>query len=236
MDLDAFIDQWIESYLLHDLRNMAELPLQRNEAPYGGTGYPMLATTAAGMELLGLLLMRNGTQFDPYHGRDHFVNYWDNYLVPARPLYLHLGDLFYKLIRHGIAHVFIAKNNVIVPKNTQPTLGIDRQGCELRIDCTGFYRDFEASYWEQARPIIRGARQSSSVSRGQMQTMLSALLASDQDTAEKAFRALPSDLDPALEVSRDLDSSTYHAGEGPTGPRGPSGPHAPMPGTALPLG
>ena len=235
MDLDAFIDQWIESYLLHDLRNMAELPLQRNEAPYGGTGYPMLATTAAGMELLGLLLMPDETPFSR-NGRGHFANYWDNYLVPARPLYLHLGDLFYKLIRHGIAHVFMAKNNVIVLKNRQPTLGIDRQRCVLRIDCTGFYRDFEASYWEQARPIIRGARQSSSVSREQMQTMLSALLASDQGIAEKAFCTLPSNLDPALEITGDLDSSTYHEGEGPTGPWGPSGPQAPMPGTALPLG
>ena len=236
MELDAFIDQWIEGYLLHDLQNMARLPVDGGEAPYGGAGYPMLATTVAGMELLGLLLMRDGARFDPRKGRDHFANYWDNYLVPARPLYLHLGDLFYKLIRHGIAHVFMAKNNVIVLKNRQPTLGIDRQRCVLRIDCTGFYRDFEASYWEQARPIIRGARQSSSVSREQMQTMLSALLASDQGIAEKAFCTLPSNLDPALEITGDLDSSTYHEGEGPTGPWGPSGPQAPMPGTALPLG
>jgi hypothetical protein len=234
MELDAFIDQWIEGYLLHDLQNMAKLPLDRSEAPCGGAGYPMLTTTVAGMELLGLLLMPDGTSFSR-NGRDHFANYWNSYFVPTRPLYLHLGDLFYKLIRHGIAHVFVAKNNVIVTKNRQPTLGIDRQRCELRIDCTGFYRDFEASYWEQACPIIRGARRSSLVSRGQMQTMLSALLASDQGIAEEAFRVLPSGLDLALQIPREPPPSTCHEGEGPTGPRGPSGPHAPMPGTALPF-
>ena len=70
-----------------------------------------------------------------------------------------------------------------------------------------------------------------------MQTMLSALLAYDKDTAEDAFRALPSDLDPALEIPRDLDPATCQAGEGPMGPHGDQADRTrrSMPGTALPL-
>ena len=112
MELDAFIEQWVEVYLLGDLRSMAELPPDKSGTEYGGAGYPMLATTVAGMELLGLLLMRDGSQFDPRRGRDHFANYWNHYLVPARPLYRSLEDLLYTLVRNGIAHTFMAKHKV----------------------------------------------------------------------------------------------------------------------------
>ena len=117
MKIEDFFRQYIEGYLLGDLENMSTLgPLKGKN--YGAVGYPMMSTVLAGMELLGGLLMPNLKPFDPRKGESYFLHYWDNYFAVENPTYASLGLLFRRLARHGINHVFLAKQGILVDKGS----------------------------------------------------------------------------------------------------------------------
>lgn len=78
MNIDDFFKQFVEGYLLGDLESMSEVVVKPGKT-FGGVGYPMVATTLAGMELLGQLLMPNTDPFDQNKGNEYFLNYWNNY-------------------------------------------------------------------------------------------------------------------------------------------------------------
>jgi hypothetical protein len=216
--LNRFVDQVIEGYLFGDLRTMA-VATPTVPPPFGGIGYPMLATTAAGIELLGLLLMPTGSRFDPNEGRKHFTNYWNEYLVPARPAYGGLGVLFYQLIRHGIAHSFSAKGNILVTRAFRPSISLDRQTPALHIDCIGFYEDFEASYRRRAEAILGGRSPSPNTSVDQIRAMLDGLLGDQTKKAVAEFARLA----PGLDSASNRPVAHILLEEGPNGPTGPSG-------------
>jgi hypothetical protein len=122
MEIAEFLQTVVEGYLLCDLENMATVT---TAGTYGALGYSMMATTLAGMELLGSLLLPSADPFDPRKGNDYFREYWDDYLVKEEPVYEGLESLFRKLLRHGIVHSFVAKHGIVIEKGSGRRVTID---------------------------------------------------------------------------------------------------------------
>lgn len=149
-----FFNHIIDGYLLHDLRNMADVQLREGEDK-GGLGYPMLATIASGMELLGGVLQTDHIYEDhARNSRSYFNSYWNDYLVPTNTAYEPHADTFWALVRNGVAHTYIAKVGITVSKNL-PEAHLQRHGNNLlNIDCTELYKDFVNSYLCIAKPKL----------------------------------------------------------------------------------
>jgi hypothetical protein len=113
MDLNAFLDKFVEGYLFGDLETM------KNATPLGnGTGavgYPLLVSTFSGIELLGALV--STTKFNPYNGSNYFNDFWENYLYAHDPIRGKVGRYIYVLARHGLAHSFVMKGDITIVKN-----------------------------------------------------------------------------------------------------------------------
>lgn len=174
MNIDDFLKQFVDGYLLGDLQSMAAVVVPSGKI-YGGVGYPMVATTLAGMELLGELLMPNTDPFDPNQSNVYFLNYWDNYFVQCNPAYTGLGRIFRQLMRNGISHTFVAKPGIFVEKGTNRQMSIDTKRQEIYIDCNVFFREFEDSYLRFVRPIIEGIATSPLTTKTNVQTRLDSL-------------------------------------------------------------
>jgi hypothetical protein len=152
MELPAFLEQVVEGYLLADLDS-----LQRAEPRADGHGacvYPMVMTTCAGIELLGKL----STGGDRAKG---FTHYWSTYLYNNRSE--HEGTVIYQAVRHGLAHLFLAKSNVQIRKSDGQHLAFNEDG-RLCLNATQLATDFARSYWNRARaeligPAARDAQQ-----------------------------------------------------------------------------
>jgi hypothetical protein len=157
MKIEEFLTKHIDGYLLHDLKNMADIGMETPEEP-GLVNYPMVATVLSGMELLGGILSIQ--PFNPDMGDRYFSEYWKDYLVrccPERPEYNieNLDRLFRNLVRHGVVHTFLAKQGVwIVKGHLDHHLNIDRKNKRITIDSIELYKDFEKSYMNLVRPIV----------------------------------------------------------------------------------
>jgi hypothetical protein len=158
MIVEEFLKTVVDDYLLHDLESMANFTVQ--PVTVGALGYPMMISTLAGMELLGSLLMPSKK---PNNSEQCFLEYWDNYLVEEQPVYTELGRLFLNLLRHGIAHMFIAKPGIFIEKGTGHQVTIYDYGSrqELHLDCIVFFEDFRKSYFHKVKPIVDGTAKSS---------------------------------------------------------------------------
>jgi hypothetical protein len=73
MTLDEFLERFVEGYLFEDLCSMAAIKLSDGQR-YGAVGYPMVMTTLAGVELLGILTATK--RFHPNEGDDRFREFW----------------------------------------------------------------------------------------------------------------------------------------------------------------
>src|SRR5690349_10277604 len=113
MTLDQYLERFVEGYLFEDLRSMAGVRLPAGKE-YGGVGYPMVATTCAGIELLGVLT--SATTFTGWKGDKPFRDYWQQFLYPRRPERRELANAIYELVRHGLAHTYTAKPSFVVTK------------------------------------------------------------------------------------------------------------------------
>lgn len=172
MNIDDFLKQFIEGYLFHDLESMSKIVLPAGQDD-GAAGYPIIATTLAGMELLGNLLWPGRAPFDPKNkSNDYFLNYWDNYFCKLNPQYTGLGRLFRQLIRNGIAHTFLAKNGIFIEKGTNRQTSIDTVKKEIYVDCNVFYKEFEDSYLKLVKPIIDGTVPTPPTTKANMQFRL----------------------------------------------------------------
>src|SRR5689334_14597119 len=69
MPIEEFLERFVEGYLFSDLRSLADIKLP-GSASFGAAGYPMVASTMAGIELLGALT--SGETFQPKRGRRRF--------------------------------------------------------------------------------------------------------------------------------------------------------------------
>ncbi len=158
---------------------------------FGGVGYPMVATTLAGMELLGQLLMPNTDPFDQSKGNEYFLNYWNNYFSQKYPEYTGLGRLFRQLMRNGISHTFVAKPGIFVEKGTNRQMSVDTTRQEIYIDCNVFYMEFEDSYSLLVKPIIDVSATSPATTKATMQTRLDNLSTSYTGDSTRLFSGLP---------------------------------------------
>lgn len=146
MQLDTFTRDIIEGYLFLDLKNMS-LVQQAEGEEAGALGYPMLSTVVSGMELLGGVLQTDALYSDSaINSARYFTHYWEKYLVKQSQSYAPYGDIFWKLVRHGVAHTYIAKAGITVTKGA-PGYHLRHHGDGLfNIDCVQFYKDFHNSY------------------------------------------------------------------------------------------
>lgn len=196
MQIDRFLEQFVEGYLFHDLRMMREI---RASVPggYGESSYPMLLSIMAGMELLGCLLSRRPfvtADEDPKGASEqsnkHFSNYWHRYLSASSPRYKHYCDIFRVVVRNGLAHMFVAKPGVVVnkgPLGDWRHLATDTQHQTLFIDCLQLHSDFEKSYFDKVRPIVFEGKPDGRASKESMQDRLNELIGAYSRESYTAF-------------------------------------------------
>ena len=161
MDINKFLEQFVEGYLFCDIESMLKIELEDGQK-YGACGYPVVMSVLAGMELLGGLLSKN--TFDKYAGDKCFDNYWDNYFCIFDHKYKISGikKLVRGLIRHGLAHNSITKQGIFIGKDGSVThWHLDKEKSQLFIDFSKFYKDFRASYnkFIKNNPSIRSEMQ-----------------------------------------------------------------------------
>jgi hypothetical protein len=187
-NIDDFLKRFVEGYLFHDLDNIATLKALEGHDD-GAAGYPMIATIMAGIELLGGLVSQSS--FSNTAGNGYFLDYWNKCLAVTNADYKNLGELFRKLIRHGLAHTFLAKHGILVtkrdPKIHAPTFKVDRVRNELTIDCVDFYNDFKKSYYEHIQPLIFDGKTSTLTDKATIQIRLNEMVALYQSESKEAF-------------------------------------------------
>lgn len=136
----------LDQYLIEDLKTMIG-EVQRD---VGGLGYPAIQTTISGMELLGLL-MSGGAEKD-----GGFNYFWSRYLVKSFPRYSGLNEIFYKVIRHGTAHIFLVKSGVSISKSgTNHLSSYEKQDRPfLNVDLKCLFSDFLSCYEEIKKDLL----------------------------------------------------------------------------------
>jgi hypothetical protein len=141
-NLEAFLQHNVEGYLFGDLREMQCVPV----------GYPLLMTAFAGIEMLGALL--STSRFSARNGPTYFGSYWKTHLYPSLKGTEGIGNVLYKLARHGIAHAFVVKGPIGVVRS-QPTLHLtqDSQGMFF-IDAVQLANDFMESFEARVKPLV----------------------------------------------------------------------------------
>jgi len=143
INLEEFLDQYVDGYLLEDLKSMASI----NTGGVGSVGYPMLMTIVSGCELLGGLLTGKKKEAA-------FTAYWTDVLYPPRESRrAQMGEHIYIVARHGLAHLSLAKPGIGVSKG-YPHLHLTRPDDDFCIDVALLHRDFRSSYLERARPKL----------------------------------------------------------------------------------
>jgi hypothetical protein len=192
MHLDDFLKTYVQGYLLADLRSMAQFRLRARQR-MGALGYPLVMTTAAGIELLGTLSCSSPVLGN--NGAQHFCFFWKEWLYNSDQERQRLGDTVYQLARHGIAHYFVARPRITVTRLQNAKnhhLRIDPKTADtLIIDAPTLVRDFRAGYtrWKaklDADPSFRRRCEA----RFQQLTALTANQSANQaETLRKTTRA-----------------------------------------------
>jgi hypothetical protein len=232
MNVDEFAAKFIDGYLASDLDTMSK-STRGAGMDYGDMGYPMVLTTLAGIELLGALLLPITKTFDPANGRRHFLLFWDDYLVNHFPVYGGFGDLFYSLLRNGVAHTYTAKHGVYVTKGSGAPLKYDTAERRVTIDSNVFAEDFLSVYRENILPIISDVEEASDPSAKSMQKHLDKMMELYEKNSEDEFRRLrPSQV--SLENAANPLNRVVAIKDSPVaGFSGPLGAIAPKPTTTI---
>jgi hypothetical protein len=170
--LNNFFEKIINGYLFLDLRNMSLIEEAPGETG-GGLGYPMLATVVSGMELLGGILQTEKPYNDSSrNSQGYFNHFWFTYLVPYKKEYAEYNEIVWKLVRHGVAHTYIAKAAITVTKGNKTAHLLTHGTNQLNIDCKEFYEDFLGSYKKLVEPKIFNDSAFSSLVATNIKTML----------------------------------------------------------------
>ena len=149
VDLAKFLKENVEGYLFKDLDALIAVgPLPGENL--GAVGYPLLITTFAGIELLGALA--SAKKFDPRSGAYYFTSFWGTYLYPADRQRVDAAGPIYKLVRHGLAHAFVVKGDIVVGKSG-PHLGRFPSGA-VCIDAAQLAQDLKNSYYRFIGPQV----------------------------------------------------------------------------------
>jgi hypothetical protein len=153
MLINAFVEQFIEGYLFSDLESMATLP---DRGRYGNCGYSMVLGACTGIELLGWLT--HSTDQGRDKGWRHFSRFWSEVLYASDPARATLAPPVRRLVREGIAHVFVAKPSITITKNGVPEhhLVRDHENC-LLVDCLVLFHDLKTAFQAKVKPMLATA-------------------------------------------------------------------------------
>ncbi|MFH1862216.1 MAG: hypothetical protein ABH878_05325 [bacterium] len=153
-DLNIFLQHNVEGYLFEDLKTLKAASITPGKTA-GAVGYPLVMTAFAGIELLGALVSTQ--EFNPSHGAEYFTAYWSQYLYDTDPARKDAGNVLYKLVRHGLAHVFVTKGDIGVAKGAPSRhLMRDDDGC-VWIDANQLAEDLMSSYCTRFKPLLTKA-------------------------------------------------------------------------------
>lgn len=202
MNKEEFFTRIIEGYLFHDLKNMAELKQKRGE-PAGAAGYPMLATLCSGIELLGSVFQQEET-YNRWNGQKYFNYYWVSFLEDVNPRYRGFENIFWNLIRHGVAHTYFAKVGVSVTKS-KPRAHLVKVGEALNVDCTTFYRDLLKAY-KKSRKLLKNSDITNTV-----QDNINSVLKESELDSSKHLKDIPLPHDEVTTASAVPFTGTYTA-------------------------
>ncbi|HVY72695.1 MAG TPA: hypothetical protein VG984_01425 [Candidatus Paceibacterota bacterium] len=183
MTVDAYLKEYIEGYLFKDIEGIQKgIPMPLPPGEFGTAAYPILMSCLAGMEMLGYLLMRDGKGFEikPRVGETRFLNYWDNYFSKQNTVYTGLGEIFYVLLRHGLAHAFLSKHGIWVTRGTREDTKVNTRSRSISLDADVFFEEFKRSYFDLAKPVILTGSQA----------QLDDFLAKSQTQSDKEFEEL----------------------------------------------
>ena len=148
-DLNTFLQKNVEGYLFEDLQTMKAATLAPGKQA-GAIGYPLLMSTFAGIELLGALL--SDSPFDKNEGRQYFKDFWRNHLYSTDPYRAAAGDAFYQLARHGLAHAYVTKGDIVVFKHDPAMHLVRAPDGSIYIDAAQLADDLEHCYKAQVKP------------------------------------------------------------------------------------
>lgn len=178
MRTNDFFDVIVEGYLFHDLENMINLNIMPGEK-YGNLGYPIIVSCISGMELLSLVLQQSPLPTDYYNSQHNYLNYYiENYLGQIQPNYKQnkLPIIIKRLLRNGIAHMFISKPDVIVVKSQKDVhLKKDDVHDVIYIDCIELVKDFKTSYETLVKQIIDAPKSGDLTNTVQIQSRIDEL-------------------------------------------------------------
>lgn len=145
-DIVPFLQHNVEGYLFSDLRSMDRVIDSHNIA----LCYPLLMTTFAGIELMGVLLSES--TFDgKRNGHEYFEGYWSKYLYPSSNK--EIAQEVYQLVRHGIAHMYLLKGDIRVEARN-PTKHLKKPDGFLYVDPVKLANDFVYSYKSNIPSIL----------------------------------------------------------------------------------
>src|SRR5690606_7580453 len=120
--------------------------------------------------------------------------------------YTPFAKLFWKLVRNGVAHTYIAKAAITVTKGQKDRhLVFHDNGIRFNIDCRQFYEDFVASYENYVQPKLAA----DDVFTAQVQKNIDIMLRESGDFCKTVFTELQPPAMPNL---------TLAGASGPTDP------------------
>lgn len=219
MNIDEFVGEFIDGYIASDLDTMSK-SARAAGLPHGDVGYPMVLTTLAGIELLGGLLLPMGTRFTTSNGRSHFLRFWDDYLAKDFPVYVGFGELFYNLLRSGIAHTFTAKQGVYVTKGSGTPLRYDVASLRVFVDSNMFAEDFLSTYRKNFVPLLSIVDAAVDPNANSMQAHLDQMTGLYELNSKSEFKNLVPSQESLDNAKRHVTVTSFSPIKGMSGPVG----------------
>lgn len=144
--IQEFLERHVDGYLIHDLRRMSDI--KEFENGHGACGYPMLMAILSGIELIGILNSPKKITEDLFHhnSESFFKEGWnklfiDNTQYSREPT----REIFRKLLRNGLAHMYLSKPNIGVTKSDSEAHLQSEDGMFF-VHPIIFFKDFEDAY------------------------------------------------------------------------------------------
>lgn len=209
-DLEAFLQHNVEGYLFSDLQLITAIP-----AP--GVGYPVVMAAFAGVELFGALM--SSRPFDPFAGRESFLEYWSQYLYPTAGSTRALGDALYTFVRNGIAHVFVPQGEVgIAARKPSLHLAFNATG-QFVINAEQLADDLVGSYQRAIKPYVSPT--GAGVLETTMANNLALMLANRSGNQSLRAATTMGSLAANMGLSGTAIDPAISSSIGPSGPSGP---------------
>lgn len=148
----------------------------------------------AGIELLGALVSTTSpvNKQRKIEGDKHFTHFWNYYLGKQNPKYCGFGQLFYHLLRNGIAHSFVVKQGVDVYKSTDNHMKYNQEEKRIAIGCKQFMNDLRETYHVRVEPLVAITSNKEGVNRETVQRNLDDMLDLFKEESDNEFGKIQS--------------------------------------------